>query len=102
MQDELGKNQVPRGRPEPIAPSREARLRHYLTHMPYASWCRWCVQGRRNNSPDFKSRDGSDRALPLLVLDYCFVRSEEDDDRATVLVAKLYPSRKMSDCVLET
>ena len=101
VQGDLGEFQQPRGLPEPIAPSREARMRHNLTHLPYATWCQHCVEGRKSNAPHFRSRDGSDRELPLLVLDYCFVRNEQDVELAKVLVGKLYPSRKVFACVVD-
>ena len=48
--------QAARGASTPKAPSREAQARHNLTHLPYASWCPWCIMGRRANAPHFKSK----------------------------------------------
>ena len=101
VEGDLGEYQQPRGLPQPVAPSREARRLHELTHLPYANWCPHCVSGRRNNSPHFRSRTGSDRDLPLLVLDYCFVRNDKDEQLAKVLVGKLYPCRKVFACVVD-
>lgn len=70
--------QAARGSVRPKAPSREAQLRHNLTHLPYASWCPWCIMGRKANAPHFRSKNGSDRSLPLLVADYAFVRDKDD------------------------
>ena len=70
--------QVARGAARPKAPSREAQMRHNLTHLPYASWCPWCVMGRKANAPHYRSKSGSDRSLPLLVADYAFVRDKDD------------------------
>ena len=97
-----GEFQSARGAPTPKAPSRDVQARHNLTHLPYASWCPWCVMGRRSNAPHFRSQDGSDRSLPLLVADYAFVRDKDDDVLATLLVCKLYPSRKVMACVVES
>ena len=45
---------------------------------------------------------GSDsRNLPLLVLDYAFIRNKDEDDLTTILVGKCYPSPKVSACVLD-
>jgi len=71
-------------------------------HLPYANWCPWCVMGRRSNAPHYRSRDGSDRSLPLLVIDYCFVRDRDDTILTTLLVGKLYPSRKVLACVVDS
>ena len=98
--DEGNAAQVPKGLPEPKPPSIEAQRRHELTHWPYAIWCPYCVMGRRNNSPHFRSRGGA-RNVPLLVLDYCFVRTADESDLVTVLVAKLYPVRRAFACILD-
>ena len=101
VEGDLGEYQRPRGLPQPVAPTREARRLHDLTHLPYASWCWCCVSARKNNSPHFRSRSGADRDLPLFVMDYCFVRNEKDEQLAKVLVGKLYPSRKVFACIVD-
>ena len=97
-----GEFQAAKGAASPKAPSRELQARHNLTHLSYASWCPWCVMGRRANSPHFRSKNGSDRRLPLLVVDYCFVRDKDDEVLAKLLVGKLYPSRKVLACVVDS
>ena len=94
--------QAARGAVRPKAPSREAQLRHNLTHLPYASWCPWCIMGRKANAPHFRSKNGSDRSLPLLVADYAFVRDKDDAVLCKLLVGKLYPSRKVLACVVDS
>ena len=101
MQGDGGEYQMARGIPAPKAPSREAQMRHNLTHLPYASWCPWCVMGRKCNAPHLRTRAGEDRNLPLFVLDYCFVRDEHDEKLAKVLVGKLYPYKKVFACVVD-
>ena len=102
VQDDVGDAfRNPRELPEPKAPSRAAARQHALTHWPYASWCPYCVMARRNSDPHFQNREGDNRALPLLVLDYCFVRNQPDQDLVTVLVGKLYPTRKTFGCVVD-
>ena len=92
--------QLPKSLPSPKAPSREAVRRHNMTHWPYAPWCPHCVRARRNSDPHFQNRSESQRALPLLVLDYCFFRTEAEDENLKVLVGKLYPSRKTFACAV--
>ena len=101
VESDGGEFQAARGASVPKAPSREVQARHNLTHLPYAAWCPWCVMGRRSNAPHYRS-DGSDRSLPLLVADYAFVRDRDDEALATLLVGKLYPSRKVLACVVES
>ena len=63
--------------------------------MPYRAWCEHCVAARRRNSPHLRSSDSSQRSKPLLVADYCFVRDNHDKELATILVARLYPSKAL-------
>ena len=63
--------------PSPQLPSAEAIARHYLTHMPFASWCPFCVAFRKPNDHHRKSQhDG--REIPLMVAEYAFVRNSQD------------------------
>ena len=97
-----GEFQASRGAATPKAPSREIQLRHNLTHLPYDSWCPWCVMGRKANAPHLRSKTGSDRSLPLLVADYAFVRDKDDAVLCKLLVGNLYPSRKVLACVVDS
>ena len=36
---------------DPREPSDEERREHYLTHLPYRSWCKYCVGGRGKEAP---------------------------------------------------
>ena len=84
--------QKPMGLKSPDAPTRAEMELHWLTHLPYRSWCKWCVMAKRANSPHFQLPTHS-RSVPLLVVDYCFVRDSQDQDLLTCLVGRLYPSR---------
>ena len=84
--------QAPRGMPSPSRPSPDEVAKHFLTHLPYRSWCKWCVAAKRANSAHV-ALPGHSREVPLLVADYCYLRDSRDDDLLTCLVARLYPSR---------
>ena len=84
--------QAPHGMPSPAQPTAEEIALHWLTHLPYRSWCKWCVAAKRANNPHRHGLPFS-REIPLLVADYCYVRDWRDDDTVTVFVGKLYPSR---------
>ena len=86
--------QVPVGIPSPTQPTSDEIALHWLTHLPYRSWCKWCVGAKRGNAPHIHAGLSS-REIPLLVADYCFIRDHRDDDLVTVLVGKLYPSRTL-------
>ena len=85
--------QRPRAVPEPRTPSPDLVARHNLTHLPYASWCPHCVAARRANNPHFQREETFRRMIPLLVLDYCFVRNTQDEDLLPLLVGRIYPTR---------
>ena len=80
--------------PCPGEPSPQEVARHNLTHLPYRAWCPHCVAARRNNQAHQKGTSAP-RSLPLLVLDYCFIRDGDASDNLTVLVGRLYPSRAL-------
>ena len=86
--------QTPVGIPSPSQPTAAEIALHWLTHLPYRSWCRWCVSAKRRNAPHH-SLPGHTREIPLFVADYCFVRDSRDDDLLTCFVGRLYPSRAL-------
>ena len=93
-EDEPTITQAPRGMPSPSQPTAEEIALHWLTHLPYRSWCKWCVAAKRPSSPHL-SLPPHTREIPLLCADYCYVRDGRDEDLLTVFVARLYPSRCM-------
>ena len=84
----------------PKAPTRAQRERHFLTHLPYAAWCPFCVAARRPNSHHQRAH-GHERELPLLVADYGFLRDEQDQDMVSILVIKVYPYKLMFATVVD-
>ena len=102
VQDDEGfASQLHRALPAPKPPSRDEVSKHNLTHWPYRSWCPFCVMGRRNADPHFQAKGADTRNLPLLVLDYAFLRNKEEKILTTILVGKCYPSRQVLACVLD-
>ena len=93
--------QTVKAMPAPILPSQAEIEAHNLTHWPYANWCPHCVMARRNNSAHPQAPKGTERSVPLLVLDYCFIRNACDQDLVTLLIGKLYPVRRTFVCVLD-
>ena len=79
----------PRVPATPKLPSMKEIERHNLGHLVYRSWCPFCVAGKKPNTPH--RRTHGDRAIPLLVADYCFIRSSQDASSTTVLVGKIVP-----------
>ena len=67
---------------------------HNATHLPYRSWCRWCVMSRKP-TPKHVRAHHADRDVPLLVGDYAFVRSWDDSERLTIYLGRLYPTNEL-------
>ena len=76
----------PRKLQDPRLPSKKEVEEHNLSgHMPYRSWCTFCVMGRGKAAPHCKQTRGD--GLPELHVDYCFMPTE-NKPLATILVAK--------------
>ena len=73
---------------EPGDPTPEERAQHELTHLPFRSWCRYCVMGRGRQEGHFRqnAKESSDN-LPEISLDYAFPASEGGVG-VTMLVAR--------------
>ena len=55
---------------EPDQPTLEELRCHYITHLPYRSWCPHCIRGRGLSMPHFRSDDGAD-GMPTIGIDFC-------------------------------
>ena len=78
---------------EPLVPTAAQISAHNISHLPYRSWCPYCVAARRPNSRHGRSQTEDQKSLPLLVADYCFMKDNDDQEITTVLVARLYPAK---------
>ena len=76
----------PRKLPDPKMPSKEEVERHYLTHLPFRSWCQYCIQGKDKTAPRFQQEQRGDGLMEVHV-DYCFM-STHGSPMCTILVAK--------------
>ena len=92
-------SRVARCPPAPKAPTAQEVARHNLTHATCKSWCPFCVAGRKPNA--HHRSIPLDRAIPLLVADFAYVRSTADSEAMPIFVAKLYPQRMVFAMALE-
>ena len=60
--------------PGPRLPSPEEVAAHRIDHLPYRSWCKWCVTGRALGE-QHKSREGVS-TIPVIGMDYLFLTSK--------------------------
>ena len=66
-------NVPPRMLTSPSMPSRQEVQEHSITHLPYRSWCPYCVMGKMKASPHKRGVDHTDDAIPTVSFDYCFM-----------------------------
>ena len=55
----------------PGQPSAQEEEEHRCSHIPYRSWCKWCVMGRGLGTPHSGSQSHSQ--VPRVGLDYFFI-----------------------------
>ena len=69
-------------------PSAQELRDHERTHLPYRTWCAACVAGRGLNTRHSTDKGDKKIALPMVAMDYCFLRNDVGGDYASVLVSK--------------
>ena len=85
-QGEVREVRIPRSPEDPTrAQVEEHRAR---AHLPYRSWCGFCVDGRKKNLPHFRVTGSAERDVPQVCLDYSFLRDRDETDTITCLVCK--------------
>jgi hypothetical protein len=57
---------------DPGKPTDSQIEEHRLTHLPYRSWCRWCVLGRGRG---LQHRARTTSLIPIIGMDYFFLTS---------------------------
>ena len=75
---------TPKALPEVYEPTAQEIAQHSLTHLPYRRWCKFCVAARMANVPHWSVLPFS-RDVPLLVMDYCFLKHANDEAVLTTL-----------------
>ena len=61
----------------PGQPTQAEREEHNLTHCPYRSWCRVCVEAMGREDPHKKGKEMG--ALSELAYDYAYVNSKDEE-----------------------
>ena len=72
---------------DPCEPTKKQREEHAMTHIPYQSWCPHCVRGKAREAPHKRSRDNG-REVPLVAMDYTFMKMYEQSTQTPILVVK--------------
>ena len=79
----------------PCEPTEEERRLHEILHLPYRSWCRYCVEGRGQHAPHYGTRSEEPR-IPEVHVDYAFFRDKEGAPSVPVIVLKHRQSRALA------
>ncbi len=85
---------------DPRDPTAAERAAHEATHLPFRSWCSDCVAGRRDNPPHHQIKQ-DENAVPEVLMDYCFVRRDDETETLTILIMKDRTSRAIQAWVVE-
>ena len=89
FEDEADEGREVKVRRRPNEPTKEERIKHRATHIPYRSWCVDCVAAAGRDHPHRRMHEEADaRDLNEVHLDYCFPRDGEGMPSATVVVVK--------------
>ena len=83
----------------PTAPTAAERAAHAPHHLPYRSWCDECVAGRRDN-PAHRAVEYKENSVYEVMMDYCFVRREDETEDITILVLKESQNRAIQAWVV--
>ena len=64
----------------PSPPSKQKAQEHSITHLPYMSWCPFCVKGKAKASPHRLGMGDENPSVPMVAFDYCFMKEHGDND----------------------
>ena len=73
----------PMNKLSPKEPSEAERREHDLTHLPFRSWCKVCVQGKGRK--DYTKQQFGTK--PRIQVDYAFLTSDVTSEQVTCLTA---------------
>ena len=76
----------------PKEPTQKELEEHMVSHLPFRSWCPYCVKGRGRSDPHRVRKEKEEPKIPVVVLDYAYLN--EDDrrqDRRPILVGTSVP-----------
>ena len=71
----------------PIEPTDSERKSHELTHLPFRSWCRFCVAGRARADPHFV-REPEYGGVPSFSADYFFIDNDAAESNLTCIAVR--------------
>ena len=82
-----------------VGPSKEEYDEHMRTHVPFRSWCEFCVKGKAKADPH--KRGIQERGIPTIGIDYTFPKSESSKEDSKTEKAKDEGERGMPVIVMK-
>ena len=61
----------------PEEPTKQEWEEHMTTHVPYRSWCPYCVRGRGRSDQHRKGTKEPEKRLLTISMDYAYLNTEE-------------------------
>ena len=95
---ESGEGVKIKGKTIVVGPSKAEYDEHMRTHLPFRSWCEFCVKGKAKADPHKRGiaekSKIQERGIPTIGIDYTFPRSErsKEESQYSVMVADDKPS----------
>ena len=86
--EEGGVVKHPRTRQKVRIPTREEWKEQLLTHVPFRSWCPWCVAARARSTPHFRSTSEEHPGIPVVYLDYFHMKSPGEGETYPAIVLR--------------
>ena len=62
---------------DPGQPTQKEREEHDVTHLPFRSWCRVCLEAKGKEDPHHRVREErKQQGVPVISIDYAFMGQE--------------------------
>ena len=84
----------------PGNPTKQEVDEHMMCHVPFRSWCEFCVKGKAVSMPHHRISDDRRNGVPVISIDYAFMGSE-DGASVTVLIMQDRASRYITANVVQ-
>ena len=68
--------------PHGVRPTSEEVEKHNATHLPFRTWCPFCVAGKAKNEPHYKSEEHKPMGVNVVSIDYAFMGDKNIVDEA--------------------
>ena len=78
---------IPRVPRPVVGPSKQEWTAHQAVHLPFQTWCRWCVMSRSKERPHRTVSQQHLGPVPLIEIDYSFIKMTPSERVRTVLLA---------------